>query len=164
MADEAKQEKKSKKIPLIIAVIVLVIALAGAGGWWYFQQQAKSMAMAVEVEPQVPVAALVKKPVFLELKKFVVSVPGDDRLHYLMMEMSVMSYDQDELDKLRDFLPVIRNAVITLLSKQHYNDLTQLGVMEPLQIALRDKLRSVMNDMASSNGIDQVLITKMVIQ
>lgn len=164
MADEAKQENKSKKIPLIIAAVVLVIALAGAGGWWYFQQQAKSLAMAVEVKPQVPVAALVKKPVFLELKKFVVSVPGDDRLHYLMMEMSVMSYNQDELDKLQDYLPVIRNAVITLLSKQHYNDLTQLGVMEPLQIALRDKLRRVMNDMASSNGIDQVLITKMVIQ
>jgi flagellar protein FliL len=162
MADEAKQENKSKKIPLIIAAVVLVIALAGAGGWWYFQQQAKSM--AVEVEPQVPVAARVKKPVFLELKKFVVSVPGDDRLHYLMMEMSVMSYNQDELDKLQDFLPVIRNAVITLLSKQHYNDLAQPGVMEPLQIALRDKLRRVMNDMASSNGIDQVLITKMVIQ
>jgi flagellar FliL protein len=164
MADEAKQENKSKKIPLIIAAVVLVIALAGAGGWWYFQQQAKSLAMAVEVKPQVPVAARVNKPVFLELKKFVVSVPGDDRLHYLMMEMSVMSYNQDELDKLQDYLPVIRNAVITLLSKQHYNDLTQLGVMEPLQIALRDKLRRVMNDMASSNGIDQVLITKMVIQ
>lgn len=164
MADEAKQENKSKKIPLIIAAVVLVIALAGAGGWWYFQQQAKNQAMAVEVKPQVPIAALVKKPVFLELKKFVVSVPGDGRLHYLMMEMSVMSYSQDELDKLRDFLPVIRNAVVTLLSEQHYNDLAQPGVMKPLQIALRDKLRRVMNDMASSNGIDQVLITKMVIQ
>ncbi|MEH6531103.1 MAG: flagellar basal body-associated FliL family protein [Photobacterium frigidiphilum] len=164
MTATIEQEKTSKKIPLIIAAVVLVIALAGAGGWWYFQQQAKSMVMAVDVEPEVPVAARVKKPVFLELKKFVVSVPGDDRLHYLMMEMSVMSYNQDELDKLQDFLPVIRNAVVTLLSEQHYNDFAQPGVMKPLQIALRDKLRRVMNDMASSNGIDQVLITKMVIQ
>ncbi|PSW03544.1 flagellar basal body-associated FliL family protein [Photobacterium lipolyticum] len=164
MADEAKQENKSKKNPLIIAAVVLVIALIGAGGWWYFQQQAKIAEVAVDIEPQVPVAALVKKPVFLALDKFVVSVPGDDRLHYLMMELSVMSYSQEELDKLQDFLPVIRNAVITLLSEQHYNVFAQPGVMKPLQIALRDKLRSVMNDMASSNGIDQVLITKMVIQ
>ncbi|MGF1757511.1 flagellar basal body-associated FliL family protein [Photobacterium sagamiensis] len=160
MADEAKQE--NKKIPLIIAAAVLLIALAGAGGWWYFQQQAKIT--GVEHVANVPVAAMVKKPVFLALDKFVVSVPGDDRLHYLMMEMSVMSYSQEELDKLQDFLPVIRNAVITLLSEQHYNDFSQPGMMKPLQVALRDKLRSVMNDMASSNGINQVLITKMVIQ
>ncbi|MCW8330681.1 flagellar basal body-associated FliL family protein [Photobacterium sp. SDRW27] len=161
MTDETT-EKKSK-LPLIIAAVVLVVALAGGGGWWYFQQQAKQQVVA-EVAESVPVAALVKKPVFLPLTKFVVSVPGDDRLHYLMLEASLMSYDQDQLDTVQEYMPVVRNAVITLLSELHYSDLTQSGVMKPLQAALRDAIQSVMNDMASSKGIDQVLITKMVIQ
>jgi len=163
MTDETT-EKKSK-LPLIIAAVVLVVALAGGGGWWYFQQQAKQqVAAAAEMAKNVPAAALVKKPVFLPLTKFVVSVPGDDRLHYLMMEMSLMSYSQDQLDTVQEYIPVVRNAVITLLSEQHYNDLSQPGVMKPLQLALRDAIQKAMNDMASSNGIDQVLITKLVIQ
>lgn len=155
-------EKKSK-LPLIIAAVVLAIALAGGGGWWYFQQQAQQQIM-VEATQGLPASALVKKPVFLPLKKFVVSVSGDDRLHYLMIELSLMSYSQDQLDIVGEYMPVVRNAVITLLSEQHYNELALPGVMKPLQEALREAIQSVMNDMASNKGIDQVLITKMVIQ
>ncbi|MGR5148906.1 flagellar basal body-associated FliL family protein [Photobacterium alginatilyticum] len=161
MTEEVKETKS--KLPLIIAAVVLVVALAGGGGWWYFQQQAKQQAVA-ELAQNVPAAALVKKPVFLPLKKFVVSVPGDDRLHYLMMELSLMSYSQEQLDTVGEYMPVVRNAVITLLSEQHYNELAQPGVMKPLQEALRGSIQTVMNDMASSKGIDKVLITKMVIQ
>ncbi|WP_299019617.1 flagellar basal body-associated protein FliL [uncultured Photobacterium sp.] len=160
MKDENKKAKS--KLPLIIAAVVLVVALAGAGGWWYFQQQAKQVEAVVP--EALPPTALVKKPVFMPLTKFVVSIPGDDRVHYLMLELSIMSYSQDQLDLVQEYLPVVRNAIITLLSEQHYNDLAQPGVMKPLQVALREKIQTVMNDMASSNGIDQVLITKMVIQ
>ncbi|WP_064601654.1 flagellar basal body-associated FliL family protein [Photobacterium sp. J15] len=160
MTEENKKAKS--KLPLIIAAVVLVVVLAGAGGWWYFQQQAKHV--EVPVPEAIPPAALVKKPVFLPLTKFVVSVPGDDRLHYLMLELSIMSYNQEQLDLVQEFMPVVRNAIITLLSELHYNDLTQPGIMEPLQVALREKVQKVMNDMASSNGIDQVLITKLVVQ
>lgn len=161
MTEENKQAKS--KLPLIIAAVVLIVALAGAGGWWYFQQQAKHV--EAEVIPEaVPPAALVKKPVFLPLDKFVVSISGEDRLHYLMLELSIMSYSQEQLDLVEEYLPVVRNAIISLLSEQHYNDLAQPGVIKPLQVALREKVQTVMNDMASSNGIDQVLITKMVIQ
>ena len=144
---------------------MLVVALAGGGGWWYFQQQAKQQAeQQLALAESVSTAALVKKPVFLPLTKFVVSIPGDDRLHYLMLELSLMSYNQEQLDTVQEYMPVVRNAVITLLSDQHYNDLAQSGVMKPLQLALRGAIQTVMSDMANSNGIDQVLITKMVIQ
>ncbi|ELR67088.1 Flagellar biosynthesis protein FliL [Photobacterium marinum] len=161
MTEENKKAKS--KLPLIIAAVVLVVVvLAGAGGWWYFQQQAKQV--EAPVPEALPPAALVKKPVFLPLTKFVVSIPGDDRLHYLMLELSIMSYNQEQLDLVEEYRPVVRNGIITLLSELHYNDLTQPGVMEPLQVALRERVQKVMNDMASSNGIDQVLITKMVVQ
>jgi len=163
MNDEVKATKS--KLPLIIAAVVLVVALAGGGGWWYFQQQAKQQAeQQMALAESVSTAALVKKPVFLPLTKFVVSIPGDDRLHYLMLELSLMSYNQEQLDTVQEYMPVVRNAVITLLSDQHYNDLAQPGVMKPLQLALRGAIQTVMSDMANSNGIDQVLITKMVIQ
>ncbi len=161
MTDENKQAKS--KLPLIIAAVVLCVAAAGAGGWWYFQEQAKKQA-EIELPKNVPVSALVKKPEFLALKKFVVSVPGDNRLHYLMMELSVMNYSQEQLDEIENYKPVVRNAVITLLSDKNYVELTQPGVIKPLQLALRDEIRKVMNEMASINGVDQVLITKMVIQ
>ncbi|KXI22986.1 flagellar basal body-associated FliL family protein [Photobacterium sanguinicancri] len=158
-----EEVKPKSKLPLIIAAGVITLALAGGGGWWYVQQQ-KAAAMEIAATQALPATAMVKKPVFLPLKKFVMSVKGDDRLHYLMLELSIMSYSEDQLKVLEDYMPVIRNAVITLVSGKDYESLSAQGVIPVLQSELKDYLGKVMNEMNSSNGIDRILITKMVIQ
>ncbi|OAN16729.1 flagellar biosynthesis protein FliL [Photobacterium jeanii] len=160
MTEEVQQQKS--KLPLILAAGALVLAAAG-GGWWYLEQQ-KAVQVEMTAESVVPTKALVKKPVFLPLTKFVLSVKGDDRLHYLMLELSIMSYQEASLKELEDYMPVIRNAVITKLSEKHYKDLAEQGSIATLQTELRQHLVSVMSEMSSTNGIDKVLITKMVVQ
>ncbi|MGF1691445.1 flagellar basal body-associated FliL family protein [Photobacterium kagoshimensis] len=160
MTEEVKQKSK---LPLMIAAGVLTLAIAGGGGWWYLQQQ-KAVAVETAAIQALPATALVKKPVFLPLNKFVMSVKGDDRLHYLMLELSIMSYSEDQLKVLEDYMPVIRNAVITQVSSKNYESLSEQGVIVVLQTELKEHLGKVMNEMNSSNGIDRILITKMVIQ
>lgn len=158
-----EEVQKKSKLPLMIAAGVLTLAIAGGGGWWYLQQQ-KAVAVETAAAQALPATALVKKPVFLPLKKFVMSVKGDDRLHYLMLELSIMSYSEDQLKVLEDYMPVIRNAVITQVSGKDYEYLSAQSVIPTLQTELKDHLGKVMNEMNSSNGIDRILITKMVIQ
>ncbi|MEZ8095888.1 flagellar basal body-associated protein FliL [Photobacterium swingsii] len=160
MTEEVKQKSK---LPLMIAAGALTLAIAGGGAWWYLQQQ-KAVLIEAASTPALPATALVKKPVFLPLTKFVMSVKGDDRLHYLMLELSIMSYSEDQVKVLQDYMPVIRNAVITLVSSKDYETLSEQGVIPVLQAELKEHLGKVMNEMNSSNGIDRILITKMVIQ
>lgn len=155
-------QKTKSKLPFLIGGGVVLICLA-AGGWWYVQQQNVAKIEAANIE-KLPATALVKKPVFLPLTKFVMSVKGDDRLHYLMLELSIMSYSEDQVKVLQDYMPVIRNAVITLVSSKDYETLSEQGVISVLQAELKEHLGKVMNEMNSSNGIDRILITKMVIQ
>ncbi|MGF1726641.1 flagellar basal body-associated FliL family protein [Photobacterium nomapromontoriensis] len=162
MTEEVQPKKKNTVV--IVAIIVAVIAVLGSGGWWFWQQQQAAKVVAVAKTAAVPATALVKKPVFLPLNKFVVSVPGDQRLHYLMLEITLMSYDSAQIEMIEEFKPLVQNAVVSAVSQKNYDELTAKDAMSSLEVELRDDIRAVMNEMAGTNGIDKVLITKMVIQ
>lgn len=162
MTEEVQPKKKNTVV--IIAIIVAVVGLLGSGGWWFWQQQQAAKLVAVTNTAAIPATALVKKPVFLPLNKFVMSVPGEQRLHYLMLEITLMSYDRGQIELIEEFKPLVQNAVVSAVSQKGYDELIAKDAMQSLETKLRDDIRIVMNEMAGSNGIEKVLITKMVIQ
>lgn len=155
--------KPKKGLPLALIAIVLALVLIGGGAWWVLFKQ-PAQAMEIAASDDIPAAAMVKKPVFLPMDKFVVSVQGNNRLHYLMLELSLMSYNQEQMKELEEYTPVIRNAVITKLASKNYDELSSPGVIEPLQGELREHIRSNLSNIASMANVDRVLVTKMVIQ
>ncbi|GHA59057.1 flagellar basal body-associated protein FliL [Photobacterium aphoticum] len=157
-------QPKKNKTAWVAAAAVAVMAAVGAGGWWYWQQQQAEQLLEVADTQAVPAAALVKKPVFLPLNKFVMSVPGKERLHYLMLEITLMSYDRQQIELIQEFKPLVQNAVVSAVSQKGYDELVAKEAMSTLELELRDGIRGVMNEMAGANGIEKVLITKMVIQ
>ena len=134
------------------------------GGVWAYTQYQDNKTLVVTGNHQATQSARVSKPQFLNLNKFIVSIPGEGRLHYLMMEMSLMSYQPEQMELVNEFLPIIRNAVITKLSEKGYQELAQTSVIPELQVVLRDEIRRVMSEMTGAHGIEQALITKWVIQ
>ncbi|WP_434357968.1 flagellar basal body-associated FliL family protein [Parasalinivibrio latis] len=162
MTDNANDKKKSK-LPLIIVAVVAILALAGGGAWFYLQSQ-KAHTAEVAKTKDIPAAAMVKKPVFLPVPKFVLSVDGQDSLHYLMLELTLMSYNPDQIKAMEPMMPIIRNAIITLLSEKTYKELTAPNVIPPLEKQICERLRTVLNNTIGSAGVDKVLITKLVLQ
>ncbi|KLV06599.1 hypothetical protein ABT56_08190 [Photobacterium aquae] len=160
---EDVQPKKNNKL-VLAAVAVLVLALAGGGGWFWWQQSQANTVALKQAQAAEGAAVRVKKPIFQPMTKFVVSVQGDQHLHYLMLEIALMGYDQAQMDLLTDYTPLIRNTVISAVSQKAYEDLTAQNAIPALEAQLLTDIRNVMQSMAGSSGLDKVLITKMVIQ
>ncbi|AMG30476.1 flagellar biosynthesis protein FliL [Grimontia hollisae] len=163
MTNTALEEQPKSKSRLIVVVAGVVFLLLAVGGWLFYAQWKESV-VEVKEETEVAPTAMVKKPKFLSMPRFVVSLEGGSRLHYLMLEMSLMSYEEDDLKKMEDMMPVLRNTVVKLLNGKHFNELSKAGALPALEEDIRNALQERMNEMTGGKGVERVLITKMVIQ
>ncbi|MGL5990719.1 MAG: flagellar basal body-associated FliL family protein [Plesiomonas sp.] len=155
------QGKKSNVILLVI-IALLLLALLGGGGWgyWHFVINKPEPAKPQEVVT----VAVVKTPIFINLDRFVISIQGEDRLHYMMLELSLMSYSNRFETQVQEFMPLVRNTVVTELSHEDFTKLTAPDAVAVLQDKLLVALRSTIQKMTGENAIDKVLITKLVVQ
>ncbi|MGL6002578.1 MAG: flagellar basal body-associated FliL family protein [Plesiomonas sp.] len=155
------QGKKSKVILLAI-IALLLIALLGGGGWgyWHFVIN-KPMS---DKPQEITKVVVVKTPIFINLDRFVISVQGEDRLHYMMLELSLMTYSNRFETQVQEFMPLVRNTVVTELSHENSANLTAPDAVAVLQDKLLTAIRASMQKMAIESAVDKVLITKLVVQ
>ncbi|MGL4351937.1 MAG: flagellar basal body-associated FliL family protein [Plesiomonas sp.] len=155
------QGKKSKVILLAI-IALLLIALLGGGGWGYWHFVINK---SVPAKPkEVATVAEVKKPIFINLDRFVISVQGEDRLHYMMLELSLMTYSNAFETQVQEFMPLVRNTVVTELSHEDFTKLTAPDAVAVLQEKLLTAIHTTMQKMGGEGAVDKVLITKLVVQ
>lgn len=163
MTNTAPEEQPKSKALRIAAVSGVVLLLLAVGGWLLYTQW-KDSVMEVKEDTEVAPTAMVKKPQFLAMPRFVVSLEGGARLHYLMLELSLMSYDEDKIKQMEEMMPVLRNSVVKLLNNKRFDELSQAGQLPALEEEIRIALQGRMNEMTGGKGVERVLITKMVIQ
>ena len=101
---------------------------------------------------------------FYPLEKFVISVPGDDYPHYLLLEMAFKSRSQNVETTIKQADPVIRNSLMKMFAKKHFNELNDAQQFESLQKEAHVLLTSVLAENEFSIELDDVLFTRMVIQ
>lgn len=151
---------KSRVIKITLAFFVLISWTAGAlwiginGVDWKLTEL---FASEPEVEP-VPVAK------FYPLEKFVISIPGDKYPHYMLLEMSLKSYNPDMKTVLVEADPLIRNAMMKMFSRKTFEQLNHLDQLDGLQAEALILMVKVLSDNKLPSDIDEVLFTRMVIQ
>ncbi|MGX7653262.1 flagellar basal body-associated FliL family protein [Shewanella putrefaciens] len=151
---------KSRVIKITLAFFVLISWTAGAlwiginGADWKLTELFTS---EPEVEP-VPVAK------FYPLEKFVISIPGDKYPHYMLLEMSLKSYNPDMKTVLVEADPLIRNAMMKMFSRKTFEQLNHLDQLDGLQAEALILMVKVLSDNKLPSDIDEVLFTRMVIQ
>lgn len=137
----------------------LVILIAAAGGsywagtqtshWW--EQDTKALAVT-------PTAH------FHKLDRFVISIPGEQYQHYVQLELAIKSNSAEFGEVLTQAEPLVRNGLMHLFSKKHYEELSQLQDLNGLQ----NEVKVLLADTLSRNGypdqIDDVLFTRLVVQ
>jgi len=106
--------KKSRL--LLIVLVLLVVAAAGGGAAWWFLGRAHE---AGEAKP-----AAAKPPVFHTLEPFTVNLAEENGDHYLQVAVVYELSDDKAVDKVKTYLPVIRNRILLLLSAKRPSELT----------------------------------------
>ncbi len=104
-------------------------------------------------------------PKYLALEKFVISVESDTVIYYMMLEISLATSSDKKLAELNHYLPVIRNAFVKNLSHRDFEAMRgYLKNLTLLQTELHSSVKEVLVKYDIADVIDDVLITKLVIQ
>ena len=155
----------NKKAILISVIGGLLLVLLSVGATllvlghpeWY------GGAAAHNEQPAQPEVS--KKPLFKPLEKFVISIDGDNSRHYLMLEMTLVTHSASQLENYDELMPVIRNSLVQYFSQRNESQLTEeLRHIEHLQAELQERLISTLHNYGFQPALDEVLITKYVVQ
>lgn len=180
------EEKKSggamKWVIIIVAALVLVgggvtAALLLMGGDEPTEQQAEMVADAstgAADEPATEVKQEKKKkkkkkkrkgtPNFLDMTPaFVVNLNDTESdVKFLQVSVSLMSFSKEDMDKVREYTPLIKNKLVLLFSEQKFNELRTKAGKEKLQAEALLTVQEALEEMTGSELIDALYITSIV--
>lgn len=152
---EAPAPKKKSKLPLIIAAVV-VLALAGGGGAFFMMRGKHAAPEAPKPKPQL----------FLALDPpFVVNFQDQGQIRFLQVGIEVMSDDPKALEAVKTESPVIRNALLMLLSGQDAKTLMTREGKEKLRTQALAEIQKILAKQGEAKpGIQALYFTSFVMQ
>lgn len=122
---------KKKMIMIIVIALVTLLGLAAAG-WVYLSRQSAAE-LDDEDEEVVQTAAAPKgPPTYLPLETMVVNLadPGGEKVAQVGVTLELV--DAKATDRVKPYLPAIRNSVLLLVSQSNSEDLLKLDGKEKL--------------------------------
>ncbi len=153
--------RNKRRLPWLIGLAV-VLLLAGVGGYVLFTQHATQSKTHGASDSVVKVP---KTEVYLALQPaFVVNFRDDDSLRYLQVGITLMAHDQAALDTAKSADPVLRDALVALLSSQDYTVISGAAGREKLQAQALLAVRKVVQERLGRPGIDALYFTSFVMQ
>jgi flagellar FliL protein len=155
---EAKAKGKGKLL-IIIATVFALLAAGGGGAAWFFHQKAA----ATENKDDGDDAKSKKKekpPVFNTLENFTVNLAGGD--HFLQLGIVLQLKDEETAEKVKAYLPQIRNKVLLLLSSKTAENLETPKGKEALIGEVLEAAREPLHD--EGENVQAVLLGSMLVQ
>jgi len=154
VAAAAAPKKKSKLVPI---VLVLLLLLAGGGGaaWWFLGRGHD----AAEAKP-----AAIKPPVFHTLEPFTVNLAEENGDHYLQVAVVFELGDDKAVEKVKTYLPIIRNRILLLLSAKRPSELSGAEGKQKLVGELVGAARESIPGDTPNRGITGAYLGAFVIQ
>ncbi len=141
---------------LLISGAVLGLALSG---------QIAVPAVAEAVDDEEAEQEEIKQSFYFEIKpEIVVNFPGTERPRYMQLALTLVTYDEAALEALKLHSPVVRNDLLLMLSGFESNTLmTREGKDEMRKKAL-ETIRKIMLARYQSEAVEDVYITRFVMQ
>ena len=158
---------KRSIIIMFIAILlscILASAASVAGAVWYMKNQPSFDLQSVfsslsfgEDEPE-------EKPIFHSLEKLVLGVKGQRQTHFVMMEIAVKTRQPKHIQDIDSYMPLVRNALLKLFSHKTYEELQKQKEIDTLQSEVKETLLTAFASTHFVKDIDDVILTKYVIQ
>ncbi len=147
---------------VLLMLLLNVVTVAGGVGvsYWLLKPglegtASEETAMAEPVEPS--------EYEFFPVEKVIVSVRGDGREHYFVLDLALQADASDEPKKFEQAEPIVRNSVVGYLSSLSFEELRGLKISD-----LQERLETVLfADFASKNAavpFKHVLVNKLIVQ
>lgn len=150
------------KKKLIIIVTSVIVLLGGSIAGIHFGGIYDLGTLFEEKEEPI---VMNKEASFFPLKEFVISLeqPGDAR--FVMVEMSLMSYDPRMDDQVEELDSVIRNTMLQYFSGKAQSEVrSELSDISKLQVSLKDALMEASKKYNQLLPLEKVLLTNIIIQ
>lgn len=150
----------NKKLIIIIAVVVL-LALGGGGAAFMLSGGDDAAVPGEEAAP-----AVAADPIYIPLDPaFVVNFQDkNQKTKFLKAELNVVTYNEDVPEAVMKHMPVIRNNLILLFSRQLYEDLLPHEGKEVLRAEALAEVQSVIEKQVTGSGIEDLFFTSFVMQ
>lgn len=156
---------------IILALLVVNTLVAAGSAYVSFQvlsrPQVASAPVAAGDDNQTAPAATnggeAAEYTFFPIEKVIVSLQGEGREHYFVLDLVLQSDIETDNKKLKQIDPMVRNSVVAHLSTMSFNTLRAMPIAE-LQASLE---KVVLADFASRNIVQpfaHVLVSKLVVQ
>jgi flagellar protein FliL len=158
---EAEPAKGKSKLLIILVAVFGLLAGGGGGAAWFFHQKANEPKDATEDQSSKKKVEAVKPPVFNTLENFTVNLAGEGD-HFLQLGIVLQLKDDETADKVKAYLPQIRNRILLLLAAKTAEDLQSAKGKE----ALIDEILATTREPLHADGenIQAVLLGGMLIQ
>jgi len=103
-------------------------------------------------------------PNFMDMTPaFVVNLNDTDSdVKFLQVSVSLMSFSKEDIDKVREYRPLIKNKLVLLFSEQKFNELRTRAGKEKLQAEALLTVQQSLEEMTGSELIDGLYITSIV--
>ncbi|MBY8966981.1 flagellar basal body-associated FliL family protein [Algiphilus sp. NNCM1] len=149
-----------------LAIVVFVAAISLGGAWYYFNHVA-APASTQESEAEAPKPKA--NPVYWQFEpSFVVNLPDGAYMRYVKLDIAVMMHDAELPAVLDKHLPVLRSAVLMLVSSAQYDALLTLDGKEALRVAIIEALNARLLALGAiadaGEGIQDLYFTNFVMQ
>ncbi|MDG2663952.1 flagellar basal body-associated FliL family protein, partial [Vibrio parahaemolyticus] len=156
-----------------IAMIItsaLVSAVTIMGGIWYLNKHAQESPDSGSLIEDSPLSFLVteqptsKGPSFHPLDKVVLTVKGKKQTHFVMLELAIETRRPERIKEIDEYMPMVQNSLLKLFSDKTFDQLQQAGAIDILQDEVKQTLLLAFAKTDIVREIDDVLLTKYVVQ
>ena len=165
--NSAEPKKSKKKLFLILGVVaVLVLGLAGGGAMFYSsKKKAAAEAEAIEEGGESESASASKvsrrdpkvKTAFVALDTFTVNLADRDADRYAQVQLSLELSDEGATQLIKNFMPVIRNNILLVLSHKMAAELLEkdgkIKLSEELKVEVARALGMEPPETDSQSGV-----------
>lgn len=147
-----------KWLMMVIMALCLLVALAYGA---YLKRDSIAVWLGLaEAKPE-----LSKTPLFKPMERFVISLEGDSEPHYLVLELALVTHNPAQLETLNELTPLIRNAMVQYFSHRSHDAVKkELQNISALQSSLLSKLVTTLQGYGYQPYLDEVLVTKVLVQ
>lgn len=144
-----------------VLFLLIIVALIGGGvGVWYFLQGRTPDASAKAQPKQAPKPT----PIFVALDVFTVNLQDDGFDRYLQVDIVVQVTGAEVADVIKAQLPILRSAIIEILSSKQSDPLIKSEGKQQLAQEIATRLRKQLALPGPNNGIENVHFASFVIQ